>query len=333
MKHLNNIKQFALVSLLGMGLGSCLDLDPVVYDKIIPENFYKTEADARAAVTGIYSPLGSPGEIYGGWTETFWMINNLCADDMGTQRDDYEFMEKFQWNSTTYAAYKFYTMFVKEVHRTTLVIDDLLNSPIDEKVKKQYVAELQCIRGQYLFFLYDFYGTASVTTDAEILRHPEDEVILERLPKDEFVKLIETDLKAAAEVLPVSYDASEYGRLSKGAAYTILENSICRRSVGQMLRLIAARFRNWDTSCKILIHQYSALRTNATMRLSGHCLASQSQMVMEIPGLLTCFLPNFPRFGQIARYKDGMYIICRGDITTTISTSRRPTCYGTFFAN
>ena len=62
-----------------------------------------------------------------------------------------------------------------------------------------------------------------MTTDVEILRHPENEIILERLPKDEFIKLIETDLKAAAEILPVSYDDSEYGRLTKGAAYTILE--------------------------------------------------------------------------------------------------------------
>lgn len=223
MRLLNNIKQITLVALLGIGMESCLDLDPVIYDKIIPENFYKTESDAKAAVTGIYSPLGSPGDIYGGWTETFWMINNLCADDMGTQRDDYEFMEKFQWNSTTYAAYKFYNMFVKEANRATLVIDDLQKSPIDDDVKKQYIAELQCIRGQYLFFLYDFYGTANVTTDVEILRHPENEIILERLPKDEFIKLIETDLKTAAEILPVSYDDSEYGRLTKGAAYTILE--------------------------------------------------------------------------------------------------------------
>lgn len=223
MRLLNYIKQIIWVALIGIGMGSCLDLDPVIYDKIIPENFYKTESDAKAAVTGIYSPLGSPGEIWGGWTETFWMINNLCADDMGTQRDDYEFMEKFQWNSTTYAAYKFYNMFVKEVHRINLVIDDLQKSPITDQVKARYIAELQCIRGQYLFFLYDFYGTANVTTDAEILRNPETEVILERLPKDQFIQLIEADLKAAAEVLPVSYDNSEYGRLSKGAAYTILE--------------------------------------------------------------------------------------------------------------
>lgn len=222
MKLSNSIKQVILLALLGMGMNSCLDLDPVVYDQISPENFYKTESDAKAAVTAIYSPLGSPGDIYGGWTETFWMINNLCADDMGTQRDDYEFMEKFQWNSTTYAAYKFYNLFVKEAHRATLVIDDLQNSPIADDVKTKYIAEVQCIRGQYLFFLYDFYGTANITTDAEILRNPQSEVILERLPQDEFIKLIESDLKAAAGNLPLTYDASEYGRLSKGAAYTIL---------------------------------------------------------------------------------------------------------------
>lgn len=82
-----------------------------------------------------------------------------------------------------------------------------------------------------------------MTTDVEILRHPENEIILERLPKDEFIKLIETDLKTAAEILPVSYDDSEYGRLTKGAAYTILEKLYMQESVGQMLKPIAEKFK------------------------------------------------------------------------------------------
>ena len=99
------------------------------------------------------------------------------------------------------------------------------------------------------------------------------------------------------------------------------KNFICRKSVGQMLKLIAERFKDWDTNYSLLIHLYLALRTNVIMKLSGHYLVNQRQMVMGIPGLLMCSLPNFLLSGRIAKYKDGMYIICHGNTMITIFNS------------
>jgi pentatricopeptide repeat protein len=73
-----------------------------------------------------------------------------------------------------------------------------------------------------MFDLYDFYGTAGVILDPKILRNPDSQTPIERYPKDEFAALIEKDLKEAASVLPVSYAANDWGRFTKGAAYTIL---------------------------------------------------------------------------------------------------------------
>ena len=101
-------------------------------------------------------------------------------------------------------------------------MDDLQRTPMNETRKQELIAEVQCARGQYMFMLYDFYGTAGVVMDPEILRNPENEVILERLPKEEFVRLIENDLKSAASVLPSTYASNDWGRFTKGAAYAIL---------------------------------------------------------------------------------------------------------------
>ena len=49
--------------------------------------------------------------------------------------------------------------------------------------KQELTAEVQCARGLYMFMLYDFYGTAGVVTDPEVLRNPENEIFLERLSK------------------------------------------------------------------------------------------------------------------------------------------------------
>lgn len=224
MKNIINKNIQYLLFLCGLGLTSCLDLDPVVNDKIIPDNFYKDENDARAAVTSIYNPMHTDwgGDIFNAAVASYLNISNLSADDMSLTRYDLEVVEKFMWNSTTTQVSNHYKNLIKFVSRATLLMDDLQRTPMNEDRKKELIGEVQCARGQYMFFLYDFYGTAGVITDPEILRNPENEVVLERLPKDEFVKLIEEDLKSAAAVLPESYTDDNWGHFTKGAAYAIL---------------------------------------------------------------------------------------------------------------
>lgn len=214
----------SLLAVCTLGLTSCLDLDPVVNDKIIPENYFQNEDDARAAVTAIYRPFiaGWSGDLFSAYVASYFMESNLVTDEMGLQRNDLEVVERFLWSSTEGNVTKHYTNNIKRVSRATLLMSDLERTPMNEERKKQLIGEVQCARGQYMFMLYDFYGTAGVVTDPEILRNPEDEVILERLPKNEFVKLIENDLKSAAAVLPETYAANDWGRFTKGAAYAIL---------------------------------------------------------------------------------------------------------------
>lgn len=214
----------SLLAVCTLGLTSCLDLDPVVNDKIIPENYFQNEDDARAAVTAIYRPFiaGWSGDLFSAHVASYFMESNLVTDEMGLQRNDLEVVERFLWSSTEGNVTKHYTNNIKRISRATLLMSDLERTPMNEERKKQLIGEVQCARGQYMFMLYDFYGTAGVVTDPEILRNPEDEVILERLPKDEFVKLIENDLKSAAAVLPETYAANDWGRFTKGAAYAIL---------------------------------------------------------------------------------------------------------------
>lgn len=224
MKRLISKNAIILLAALSLGLTSCLDLDPVVNDKIIPENYFQNEDDARAAVTAVYHPFitGWSGSIFSAHVASYFMESNLCSDDMGLTRNDLEVVERFLWSSTESNVTKHYTNFIKHVSRATLLMDDLQRTPMNEKRKQELTAEVQCARGQYMFMLYDFYGTAGVVTDPEVLRNPENEIILERLPKEEFVKLIESDLKSAAEILPATYASSDWGRFTKGAAYAIL---------------------------------------------------------------------------------------------------------------
>lgn len=205
------------------GLASCLDLDPVVNDKISPENFFKSESDAKAAVTAIYNPFHTSwGGIYSAQVSSYLILNSLCTDEMSLQRNDLEVVDRFLWTATTGEVTGWYTNWTRQVSRATLLLAQLENTPIPEDRKAQLMAEVQCARAQYMFYLYDYYGTAAVCLDPEILLNPEIDVRLERYPEEEFVSLIEKDLKEAAAVLPVSYGDADWGRFSKGAADAIL---------------------------------------------------------------------------------------------------------------
>jgi pentatricopeptide repeat protein len=207
----------------------------------MPENFFKNENDARAAVTAIYNPMHTSwGGMFSAQVESPYNTSNLCTDDMGLIQTYPEMIEKFLWTSTTGAVSDFYASYIKHVSRATLLMDDLKNTPMDEKKRDEFIGEVKCARAQYMFLLYDFYGTAGVVLDPEILRNPEQEVFLERYPKDEFVSLIEKDLKEAAEVLPVTYDAANWGRFTKGAAYAILVK----------LYMQEKRWREAETICR-----------------------------------------------------------------------------------
>lgn len=217
------IKKVGVLAFCIVSLSSCLDLDPVVNDKISPENFFKSESDAKAAVTAIYNPFVADwGGVYCASVGSYLNLSNLCTDEMSLQRNDLEIVDRFLWTATTGDVTGWYTNWVQQVSRTTILLANLENTPMSEEKKAQFMAEVKCARGQFLFYLYDFYGTAAVCLDPEILNNPEVDVILERYPKDEFIALIEKDLKEAAEVLPATYESADWGRFSKGAAYAIL---------------------------------------------------------------------------------------------------------------
>lgn len=215
-----------IIGLILTGLfSSCLgNLDPIVNDKIIPSNYFKNENDAKAAVTAIYQPFqtGWGGTIYSAWVGTYYMVSCLCTDELSLTRNDLEVVDKFLWTSTTGTLSSHYSNFIKNVSKATLLLDDLSNTPMNDKLKKQYMGEVLCVRASNLFYLYDFFGTAGVVMDPQVLRNPTQEVILERSSQADFVKLIEADLNEAASMLPTTYEAKDWGRFTKGAALTIL---------------------------------------------------------------------------------------------------------------
>lgn len=199
-------------------------LEPEVFNAIAPENFPKTESDINTTVTGIYHELRGGGwERYtmswGGWLTQG--IGN--TDEFATNWYTLE-QEDFLWRPETGFIAIFYNQMLPAITKATRNIEQIKVAPVSSSIIDQAVAELRCIRSMLAFDLYDMYGPVPIIKDPEYAMDIQKALTYRpaRPSREEYVSFLETELQEVAEVLPVSYNAANFGRMSKGAALMIL---------------------------------------------------------------------------------------------------------------
>src|SRR5262249_33444180 len=79
----------------------------------------------------------------------------------------------------------------------------------------QTLAELKTLRAWFYYMLQDMFGGVPLVTSTELKQYP-------RSKRTEIFSFIESELTAAAPLLPKKWDATGYGRMTQGAAYAIL---------------------------------------------------------------------------------------------------------------
>lgn len=186
-----------------------LDLSPVT--NLTNVTYYKTAEDAKAAVGACYAQIGG--------TDPF--LDLVTTDDaiaFLTGSADRPLLWRYNITpSNTFISQ--YAGAYNGINRSNTVIGRLPGIPMDENLKKRYIAEAKFLRALHYFNLVRLYGDVPIvtteTTSLEGLAVPRD-------PVDKVYELIEADLKEAESVLPKTYPASESGRASLGAAKGIL---------------------------------------------------------------------------------------------------------------
>lgn len=159
------------VAMGAMSLSSCedeLDIEQKGVTSI--ENFYKTDADAEAALAAAYEGFmcnvcgrqpdmpGTPG-IY----TPFKIIMNMCGDDVlyaSGNYGDHEFsgmLNEFRYDTEAEVPRFFYSGLYLSVYTCNLVTDYFKNA--DTPVKKRCVAEARVLRAYDYFLLANFWGT------------------------------------------------------------------------------------------------------------------------------------------------------------------------------
>ncbi len=221
MKMKNPIILYSL--LLGLTLFSCGEdyLEKTDPTKLVADNFYETETQVAQALNGVYSQLQ-------GIVSSQWQYNEFTTDnttlhfnigDRG-QGPSLEALEFWQINPSTSNINNLYNSIYEAMVNINTTLAKLENATFDEAAIQQFEGQLKFLRAYYYFHLVQYFGEVIIIT--EPLETPSEAWSYARQPVDEVYALIESDLNTAVSSLPASYEASETGRVTKGAALSLL---------------------------------------------------------------------------------------------------------------
>ena len=209
--RINNIFYLLLLS-LGLCL-SCssedLEVEPV--NEFLSENFYQTEDQVFGALVAAYDPIGWT-MAFGNWVSEV-MYNEIRSDNANAGGDPsdndqpgWQEYDDFRNTNTNTVTHPMYRRFYIGIFRSNLVITKPeINTPLVDI----YQAEAKFLRAYYHFELFKHFGPIPVVTD---LLAP-DEINLSRNTMTEVFQAIESDLKDAISLLPISVSSSNAGCL------------------------------------------------------------------------------------------------------------------------
>jgi starch-binding outer membrane protein, SusD/RagB family len=206
---MKSMKCRILLTLLAITAAGCEDiLDTVPNDRISPQIFWQTEADAILGANAVYTPLLESARHYASWdgmTDIGYTHIPQSPESFilqGTQ-DALNGRIAQDW-SDAYAGIRTANTFMENVDNV-----ETDNTALIDRLK----GEVRALRAYYYMRLALLYGDVPLVTTVLTLDESKN---LTRTPVGQVWDFISNELDAAAALLPVSQD--DVGRITKGAA-------------------------------------------------------------------------------------------------------------------
>lgn len=201
-----------------LGLAGC-SLDEYPYGFYSEDNFYKTEADAKAAVLYIYDAIN-----YIEWSRSIVFLGDMNTDEMKPKSDassstldlDSWRTNNFKSNTTlgNYFKYSYIT-----INRANSVIKNVPGMNIDQDIKDRYVGEAYFMRAYSYFNLARNFGRVPI--HLEPVETLDDTAVPLAESLDAMWNLIISDLETACGLLDY-YSTPETGRADLAAAQGLM---------------------------------------------------------------------------------------------------------------
>ena len=192
-----------------------LNLEPV--DQLTEASFFKTEADANAALSAAYDML----QKYGGFENEFitkleWLpVGDMRMEESPADRA----IEGLEWDAGNGRFSGVWNVHYTGIARANTVVGRIDNVEAEEEVKTRITAQAKFLRALFYFSLARNFGDVPL-----ILEEPtaETDFNVSRTPLDQVWEQVESDLEDAVDGLPVSWDEANLGRAKKSSALALL---------------------------------------------------------------------------------------------------------------
>lgn len=218
-------KIYSLFLILGVSLAACredfLEKSPIV--GTTEENFYRTEADAIAAVNAAYAALQFQLSPAGHFR---WFWGDIMSDDAvkgGSGDNDVNALlqlETFKGPTNTDLLEAEWSADYEGIYRANVVLEKVPPIEMDPVLKARILGEARFIRAWQFYNLVTMFGGVPL---ADHVLAP-SEYNMPRATADEVWDLIESDLVTAIPVLwkRSEYSAADLGRITRGSAQALL---------------------------------------------------------------------------------------------------------------
>ena len=225
-------------SLSLLSISSCKkQLAETPYSFYSPENFYKNESDAKAAINGVYNELYT----YDLFVQPFW--NMTILDDDHVSGADWYLGTTGAGNPQSYWGYdRPWVGCYVIIARANNVLENVANiSNIDADLKNRILGEAYFLRGWAYFQLVQLYGGVPLRLKSLSVDNPQTNI--PRATVKETYDVVISDFKAAEEKLfPLGHaKAGEVGRVNQGLAKAFLAKTYLTMASGALVGNISVR--------------------------------------------------------------------------------------------
>jgi hypothetical protein len=209
-------KNIILLLIAGLGIlpGCKKALTETPKGSIAPDQFFTTATQCTEAVNGVYYWLN---DLFG--QESLWQVTESCQDlTVVEQLPNVNFQFAYSRGNSANSD-GMWSKCYNIIKDANLTINRVGGADIDPILRARLVGETKFIRAMNYYILSNIFGGVPLWTD-EL-----DVDAVSKLPRaslQDVQKQMVADLTDATAALPLSYDAADVGRVTKGAAQTLL---------------------------------------------------------------------------------------------------------------
>ena len=191
-------------------------------NQLATEMIFEDEKTADAALAGLYSGLWT-GSVISGTSDGSGALLGTYSDDItcvftsaGNAILDIYNNQPLATNSTVSLVW---TNAYQQIYMANSIIEGVERSKsLSESAKDRIKGEALMIRSLIYFYLYQIYGEIPYTDTTDYVYNS----TLNRMPKDQFLIKLETDISEAVNLLPTAYRNAERIYINKVVGYVVL---------------------------------------------------------------------------------------------------------------